>query len=270
MCHIKVIQSDYMSITIMWVLKWIFANNMAEKCVPTVPIRDDRHLRCSVPCRSSVCKGLNLAKKTVRVKLINLLLTHWITEVATGKPGNGHWASHIFCLLLIWHKCQIFVACSFSMHFSRGVGRLLFSSGRPLWFCLGIRDVYWETGDLWCYRQACREVGWKYLKIMKKPNRNKNNIYTFTHDINSILFLTAKPSNSEILTKKSKVLVERTSLMLQSSSFVTIDVRYAGRLRPGEVKLLYPWRCFMDCWGWRLEKWLDLTCLGGCTVACEA
>ena len=24
MCHIKVIQSDYMSITIMWVLKWIF------------------------------------------------------------------------------------------------------------------------------------------------------------------------------------------------------------------------------------------------------
>lgn len=51
---------------------------------------------------------------------------------------------------------------------------------------------------------------------------------------------------------------------------MTIDARYAGRLRPGEVKLLYPWRCFMGPGGvGGLKHGWILHSLGGCTVACE-
>ena len=56
-CHIKVIQSDQGDYVYHDHVgaKVDICNNMPQKCFPTVPSRDDRHLRCSVPCRSSVC-----------------------------------------------------------------------------------------------------------------------------------------------------------------------------------------------------------------------
>lgn len=182
MCHIKVIQSDYMSITIMWVLKWIFANNMAEKCAPTVPSRDDRHLRCSVPCRSSVCKGLNLGSK---LYMSNSSTCCWPTEslrsqLESLETVTGHHILYILLLLLllIWQKCQTFVACSFPMHFFTGVG---------LGGCCFLQEDL--CGFAWAFATctgkpetfdaiAKHAERWDVstLKIMKEPNRNKNNM----------------------------------------------------------------------------------------------
>ena len=95
---------------------------MAEKCVPTVPSRDDRHLRCSVPCRSSVCKGLNLAKKNCTCQTHQLAVDPLNHRGRNWKAWKRSLGITYSLLLLIWAKCQTFVACSFSMHFFTGAG----------------------------------------------------------------------------------------------------------------------------------------------------